>query len=52
MGEILFEEFREPRYAPPPLLKRMVVAGWYGKKSGKGFYDWSVTPPVPVELGL
>ena len=52
VGEILFEEFREPRYAPPPLLKRMVVAGWYGKKSGKGFYDWSVTPPVPVELGL
>jgi len=52
VGEILFEEFREARYAPPPLLKRMVLAGWYGKKSGKGFYDWSVTPPVPVELGL
>lgn len=52
VGEILFDEFREPRYAPPPLLKRMVLAGWYGKKSGKGFYDWSVTPPVPSELGL
>jgi 3-hydroxybutyryl-CoA dehydrogenase len=52
VGEILFEEFRDARYAPPPLLKRMVLAGWYGKKSGKGFYDWSVTPPVPSELGL
>jgi 3-hydroxybutyryl-CoA dehydrogenase len=52
VGEILYEEFREPRYAPPPLLKRMVLAGWYGKKSGKGFYDWSTTPPVPSELGL
>ncbi|NOT09122.1 MAG: 3-hydroxybutyryl-CoA dehydrogenase [Gemmatimonadales bacterium] len=52
VGEILYEEFREARYAPPPLLRRMVLAGWYGKKSGKGFYDWSVTPPVPVELGL
>ena len=52
VGEILYEEFREARYAPSPLLKRMVLAGWYGKKSGKGFYDWSVTPPVPSELGL
>ncbi len=52
VGEILYDEFREARYAPPPLLKRMVLAGWYGKKSGKGFYDWSVTPPVPTELGL
>ena len=50
VGEILFEEFREPRYAPPPLLKRMVLAGWLGKKSGRGFYDWSTTPPMPVEL--
>lgn len=52
VGEILYEEFREPRYAPPPLLRRMVLAGWYGKKSGKGFYDWTGTPPVPSELGL
>ena len=44
VGEILYEEFREARYAPPPLLKRMVLAGWYGKKSGKGFYDYSVSP--------
>jgi 3-hydroxybutyryl-CoA dehydrogenase len=52
VGEILYEEFREPRYAPPPLLKRLVLAGWYGKKSGKGFYDYSKMPPVPSELGL
>ena len=50
VGEILYEEFREPRYAPPPLLKRMVLAGWYGKKSGKGFYDYSVDPPVVTPL--
>jgi 3-hydroxybutyryl-CoA dehydrogenase len=49
-AEIMFEEFREARYAPPPLLKRMVLAGWLGKKSGKGFYDWSVTPPVASAL--
>jgi len=52
VGEILYDEFREPRYAPPPLLKRMVLAGWYGKKSGRGFYDWTASPPVPSELGL
>ena len=41
VAEVMFEEFREPRYAPPPLLKRMVVAGHLGRKSGKGFYDYS-----------
>ena len=50
VAEIMFQEFREARYAPPPLLKRMVLAGWLGKKSGKGFYDWSVTPPVASSL--
>jgi 3-hydroxybutyryl-CoA dehydrogenase len=50
VAEIMFDEFREARYAPPPLLKRMVLAGWLGKKSGKGFYDWSVTPPVASTL--
>jgi 3-hydroxybutyryl-CoA dehydrogenase len=52
IGEILFEEFRESRMAPPPLLRRMVAAGLVGKKGGRGFYDWSVTPPVAVEPGL
>jgi len=49
---IMFDEYREKRYAPPPLLKRMVLAGMYGRKSGKGFYDYSANPPVPVDLGL
>jgi 3-hydroxybutyryl-CoA dehydrogenase len=39
VAEVMFEEFREPRYAPPPLLKRMVMAGHLGRKSGRGFYD-------------
>jgi 3-hydroxybutyryl-CoA dehydrogenase len=41
VAEVMFEEFREPRYAPPPLLKRMVMAGHLGRKSGRGFYDHS-----------
>jgi 3-hydroxybutyryl-CoA dehydrogenase len=49
---IMFEEYRDKRYAPPPLLKRMVLAGMLGKKSGKGFYDYSVTPPRVSSLGL
>ena len=52
IAEIMFDEYREKRYAPPPLLKRMVLAGMYGKKSGKGFYDYSVNPPKVSELGL
>ncbi len=42
---IMFEEFKEPRFAAPPLLKRMVLAGRHGRKSGRGFYDWSTQPP-------
>lgn len=41
VAEVMFEEFREARYAPPPLLKRMVMAGRLGRKSGRGFYDYS-----------
>lgn len=41
IGNIMFEEFREPSYAPPPLLKRMVLAGRLGRKSGRGFYDYT-----------
>jgi len=52
IAEIMFKEYREARYAPPPLLKRMVLAGMYGKKSGKGFYDYSANPPVVTNLGL
>jgi len=52
IADIMFAEYREQKYAPPPLLKRMVLAGMYGKKSGKGFYDYSATPPVVSSLGL
>jgi 3-hydroxybutyryl-CoA dehydrogenase len=52
IAEIMFTEYREQRYAPPPLLKRMVLAGYYGRKSGKGFYDYSANPPAPTNLGI
>ena len=52
IAEIMFEEYREKRYAPPPLLKRMVLAGMYGRKSGRGFYDYSSKEPTVSELGL
>ena len=52
IAEIMFKEYREQRYAPPPLLKRMVLAGMYGKKSGKGFYDYAANPPTVNALGL
>ena len=41
IANIMFEEFREKRFAPPPLLKRLVLAGHHGKKTGRGFYDYS-----------
>jgi len=41
ISQIMFDEFKEKRFAAPPLLKRMVLAGWNGKKSGRGFYDYS-----------
>jgi len=43
VAEVMFEEFREPRYAPPPLLKRMVMAGQLGRKTKQGFYRYSST---------
>ncbi|HEX8285685.1 MAG TPA: 3-hydroxyacyl-CoA dehydrogenase family protein [Pyrinomonadaceae bacterium] len=51
IAEIMFEEFRERRFAPPPLLKRMVKAGLYGRKSGRGFYDYA-DPKKPVPMNL
>jgi 3-hydroxybutyryl-CoA dehydrogenase len=44
---VMYDEFKERRFAAPPLLKRLVLAGWYGRKSGKGFYDYS-DPAKPV----
>lgn len=52
IAEIMFAEYKEQKYAAPPLLKRMVLAGLHGRKSGKGFYDYSATPPVVSSLGL
>ncbi len=48
---VMFDEFKEKRFASPPLLKRLVMAGWYGRKTGKGFYDYSdPNNPVPMKL--
>ena len=51
ISEIMFDEYREERYAPPPLLRRIVAMGRHGRKTGKGFYDWSGERPVPLALG-
>jgi 3-hydroxybutyryl-CoA dehydrogenase len=45
--EVLFDEFRERRFAQPPTLRKMLAAGWYGRKSGMGFYDYSGEAPAP-----
>ena len=52
IAEIMFNEFREKRFAPPPLLKRMVLAGLYGRKSGRGFYDYTKDPKNPTPMKL
>ena len=49
IANIMFDEFRERRFAPPPLLKRMVLAGHHGRKTGRGFYDHS-DPANPKPL--
>jgi len=52
IGNIMYEENKEARYAPPGLLKKMVLMGYYGMKTGKGFYDYSQTPPKPTALNF
>lgn len=52
IGDIMFDEYKEKRYASPPLLKRMISMGYFGRKAGKGFYDYSQDPPVPVDFGI
>ncbi len=51
IANIMFDEFREKRFASPPLLKRMVLAGLYGRKNGRGFYDYS-DPANPTPMSL
>ena len=43
----MYDELRDARFAPPPTLRKLVAAGWHGRKSGMGFYDWSGEQPVP-----
>lgn len=51
IANIMFDEFKEPRFAAPPLLKRLVLAGWNGRKAGRGFYDYSdPANPKPTQL--
>ncbi len=51
IAHVMFDEFRERRFAPPPLLKRMVLAGWNGRKAGRGFYDYSdAQNPRPMQM--
>jgi 3-hydroxybutyryl-CoA dehydrogenase len=50
VAEVMFDEYREQRFAPPPLLRRLVLAGHLGRKAGRGFYDHSIDPPVPSRL--
>jgi 3-hydroxybutyryl-CoA dehydrogenase len=51
ISQIMFDEFKEKRFAAPPLLKRMVLAGWLGKKSGRGFYDYAdAANPKPMQF--
>jgi len=45
--DVLFDEFRERRFAAPPVLRKMLAAGWFGQKSGMGFYDYSGDSPQP-----
>jgi 3-hydroxybutyryl-CoA dehydrogenase len=51
ISNIMFDEFRERRFASPPLLKRMVLAGWNGRKAGRGFYDYS-DPQKPKAMNF
>jgi 3-hydroxybutyryl-CoA dehydrogenase len=52
IADIMFDEYRERRFAAPPTLRKMVSAGYYGRKSGRGFYDYSGEQPQAVDPGL
>jgi 3-hydroxybutyryl-CoA dehydrogenase len=48
----MFDEYREKRFAAPPTLRKMVAAGYFGRKSGRGFYDYSGETPQPIDPGV
>jgi len=50
IADIMFEAYGDNRYAAPALLRRMTEQGLHGKKSGKGFYDYSGVEPVPMDV--
>jgi 3-hydroxybutyryl-CoA dehydrogenase len=52
IGDIMFDEYREKRFAAPPTLSKMVAAGYYGRKSGRGFYDYAGDEPQAVDPGV
>jgi 3-hydroxybutyryl-CoA dehydrogenase len=52
IADIMFKEYAEKRFAAPPTLRKLVAAGYYGKKSGRGFYDYSGDKPVAVDPGV
>jgi 3-hydroxybutyryl-CoA dehydrogenase len=52
IAEIMFDEYKRTEYAAPPLLRKMHLAGYHGRKSGKGFYDYAGAEPVPTDLNL
>jgi 3-hydroxybutyryl-CoA dehydrogenase len=49
MTEVMFHEYRETRFSAPPTLRKLVAAGFLGRKSGRGFYDYSTSPPTPAD---
>lgn len=51
IADIMLDAYQDQRYEAPPILRRMVAQGNHGKKSGRGFYDYSTDPPIPSELG-
>lgn len=52
IAEIMFQEYKQPVYAAPPLLRKMHLAGYHGRKTGKGFYDYGGSEPKPMDLNL
>ena len=52
IADVMLDAYGEERFAAPPTLRKLVEAGYYGRKSGRGFYDYSGEKPVPAELGL